>query len=56
MLAWTISIGNSLTFVFVPAFAFYMNHFQIEPEEKALSAVFGTEFAAYKRKVRQWLL
>jgi protein-S-isoprenylcysteine O-methyltransferase Ste14 len=32
-----------------------MNRFQIEPEEKALHALFGEQFAAYTARVRRWL-
>ena len=33
----------------------YMNRFQIGPEERALSKLFGAEFAAYRTRVRRWL-
>ncbi len=55
LLAWAVLLGNALAFVLVPAFALYMNRFQIEPEERALSTMFGAEFAAYQRRVRRWL-
>jgi protein-S-isoprenylcysteine O-methyltransferase Ste14 len=34
---------------------FYLNRFQIIPEERALSAMFGADYASYKAKVRRWL-
>ena len=37
------------------AFAAYITRFQIAPEEKALSALFGAEYLAYKSQVRRWL-
>jgi protein-S-isoprenylcysteine O-methyltransferase Ste14 len=36
-------------------FVLYINRFQIEPEERALAALFGTTFTAYAIKVRRWL-
>ena len=39
----------------LPAFVVYMNRFQIGPEERALEAIFGAEFDAYRNRVRRWL-
>jgi protein-S-isoprenylcysteine O-methyltransferase Ste14 len=36
-------------------FIAYITRFQILPEERALGASFGAEFAAYRRRVRRWL-
>jgi protein-S-isoprenylcysteine O-methyltransferase Ste14 len=52
---WTIFLSNALAFLVLPAFIFYMNRFQIEPEERALASLFGREFDAYKSRVRRWL-
>ena len=32
-----------------------MNRFQIGPEERALSTLFGPDYATYLRGVRRWL-
>lgn len=48
-------LSNALSLVFIPGFVLYMNCFQIEPEERALSAIFGPEFTAYKESVRRWV-
>ena len=37
------------------AFAAYIGRFQIAPEEKALAALFGDDYLAYKARVRRWL-
>ena len=37
------------------AFVLYLNRFQIAPEERALSAMFGADYSAYKSRVRRWL-
>jgi protein-S-isoprenylcysteine O-methyltransferase Ste14 len=55
LVGWAVFLSNALAFVFVPAFIFYMNRFQIDPEEKALVGKFGQEFVDYKSRVRQWL-
>lgn len=52
---WALLLANLLALVFVPAFVVFMNRFQIIPEERALSAIFGTEFTAYTQKVRRWV-
>ena len=39
----------------VPAFVLYIDRFQIKPEERTLSALFGGEYVAYQEKVRRWL-
>jgi protein-S-isoprenylcysteine O-methyltransferase Ste14 len=44
-----------LAFLFVPLFVLYINRFQITPEERVLSSLFGVEYSAYKSKVRRWL-
>ena len=55
LLGWAIFLSNIVAFLLLPAFIFYMNRFQIEPEEKALTATFGQAFVSYKTKVRRWL-
>jgi protein-S-isoprenylcysteine O-methyltransferase Ste14 len=55
LFGWAVFLSNALAFIFLPAFIFYMNRFQIEPEEKALACKFGQEFDAYKSRVRRWL-
>lgn len=37
------------------AFALYIDRFQVVPEERALTELFGDEYAAYKTAVRRWL-
>jgi len=55
LLGWAIFLSNLVAFLLLPAFVFYMNRFQITPEEKALVALFGQSFVAYKTRVRRWL-
>tara|TARA_Y100000816_G_C25553165_1_gene299331 strand:+ start:278 stop:469 length:192 start_codon:yes stop_codon:yes gene_type:complete len=36
-------------------FIFYMNFFQIIPEEKALENLFGKDYRNYIKNVRRWI-
>ncbi len=55
LFAWAAYLSNLLAFLFVPGFVLYINQFQIKPEERALSSLFGPEYVAYKGRVRRWL-
>jgi protein-S-isoprenylcysteine O-methyltransferase Ste14 len=55
LLGWAIFLSKLVALLPLPAFIFYMNRFQIQPEEKALAARFGQTFIAYKARVRRWL-
>ena len=52
---WAIFLSNALAFLFLPAYVLYINRFQIKPEERALTALFGQEFVAYQARVRRWV-
>jgi protein-S-isoprenylcysteine O-methyltransferase Ste14 len=52
---WAIYLSNLLAFALLPLFVWYMNRFQIVPEERALCAKFSHVFTAYKCSVRRWL-
>ena len=55
LIAWALILSNVLALIILPAFIFYMNRFQIEPEEAALMSAFGSDFTTYKSRVRRWL-
>ena len=55
LLSWGIYLSNLLSLIFVVAFVVYMNHFQIQPEERMLQKLFGARFERYKQQVRRWL-
>ena len=40
---------------FISLFILYINQFQIEPEEKAMTKLFRNEFSEYKKYVRRWI-
>ena len=52
---WAIYLSNLLAFAFLPLFVWYMNRFQILPEERALATKFSEAFTLYKRSVRRWV-
>jgi protein-S-isoprenylcysteine O-methyltransferase Ste14 len=53
--AWAIYLRTWPPLLVLPAFVLYMDRFQIKPEERALSARFGPEYAAYHDQVPRWL-
>jgi protein-S-isoprenylcysteine O-methyltransferase Ste14 len=55
LLGWAAFLSNALALAISAVFVLYVNRFQIAPEERALSAVFGADYAAYKARVRRWL-
>jgi len=55
LLGWGIFLANPAPFAMLFLFVGYMNRFQIVPEERALEALFGEAFTAYRSKVRRWL-
>lgn len=48
-------LSNGPALVPVVAFVLYIDRYQIRPEERALDARFGQEYAGYKEKVRRWI-
>lgn len=55
LVAWAAFLFSPWTLLGPLGFVFYMNRFQIEPEERALATLFGAAFTTYKTKVRRWL-
>lgn len=52
---WAVFLSSGWAFLGPLGFFFYMDRFQIIPEERVLAAMFGAEYAAYQAKVRRWL-
>lgn len=50
--AWGSALAG---YLLVGGFCWYLTRFQIIPEEKALLAAFGAEFADYMGRVRRWV-
>lgn len=52
---WALYLSNAVAVLLLPAFVAYMTRYQIKPEERALLAKFGPEFAQYMARVRRWI-
>ncbi len=55
LLAWGAWLENVINLAALPFFVWYMTHFQILPEERALMKLFPDEYATYKSRVRRWI-
>jgi protein-S-isoprenylcysteine O-methyltransferase Ste14 len=53
--AWAVYLASPFAVVLCAVFVFYIGRFQIQPEERALSVLFGPEYGKYLRQVRRWL-
>jgi protein-S-isoprenylcysteine O-methyltransferase Ste14 len=52
---YTVWKGNVAGIAMLAVFVAYLTRFQIVPEERALAAKFGTQYEAYRQRVRRWL-
>jgi protein-S-isoprenylcysteine O-methyltransferase Ste14 len=55
LLAWAAFLAALWPLAGPILFVFYVNRFQIEPEERLLAQRFGDDFKTYKARVRRWL-
>lgn len=55
LVAWAIFLSSAWAVLGPLAFVRYIGRFQIAPEERALSKLFGSEYEAYQARVRRWL-
>jgi protein-S-isoprenylcysteine O-methyltransferase Ste14 len=55
LIAWAVYLSSPWALAGVIGFVLYINRFQIQPEERALAALFGAEFEHYKNSVRKWV-
>lgn len=54
LLAFGLKLGNAFNTLVAAGFVSYINHFQIKPEEEALSKMFGKEYSIYCKLTRRW--
>jgi protein-S-isoprenylcysteine O-methyltransferase Ste14 len=54
LLAWALYLYNPVTLLYLAVFVAYIDRLQIIPEERALTLLFGTDYLAYKGRVRRW--
>jgi protein-S-isoprenylcysteine O-methyltransferase Ste14 len=55
LVAWAVVLSCPWALLGPLVFILYIGRFQITPEERVLSAMFGAHYAGYKSKVRRWL-
>jgi protein-S-isoprenylcysteine O-methyltransferase Ste14 len=55
LLAWAVFLWSAWALLGPIIFVGYISRFQIAPEERVLASLFGSEYSAYKAKVRRWL-
>jgi protein-S-isoprenylcysteine O-methyltransferase Ste14 len=52
---WAAFLWSAAALPWLAVFVLYMNRFQIVPEERVLSGLFGAGYASYKARVRRWI-
>lgn len=55
LLAGVVKLGNGVAILMIPLFIWYMNVFQVQPEEEMMQQKFGEEYLEYKDSVRRWM-
>lgn len=55
LLGWATLLSNLSPFTLLPAFVVFMNHFQIQPEERVLGSLFAQQYQAYSASARRWI-
>lgn len=55
LIAWAVFLSSAWALLGAAGFVLFIGRFQIAPEERALSKLFGSEYATYKARVRRWL-
>ena len=54
LLGYGLYLGNAFNTLLAAGFVYYMNAYQIKPEEEALTALYGREYTHYLRATRRW--
>ncbi|WP_350285497.1 isoprenylcysteine carboxylmethyltransferase family protein [uncultured Croceitalea sp.] len=54
LIGFGLKLGNAFNTMTAAGFVYYMNHFQIKPEEEALTERFGKNYKLYCKAVRRW--
>lgn len=53
--ALSVYLGSTLALLMLPMFIWYLNTFQIKPEESMLLQHFGYDYSEYCQRVRRWI-
>ncbi len=55
LIAWSAWLASLASSAIIIIFMIYMTRFQIMPEERALTELFGDQYGNYCQRVRRWL-
>jgi protein-S-isoprenylcysteine O-methyltransferase Ste14 len=55
LLGWALFLASPLALLGPVVFVLYISRFQIAPEERILSRLFGSDYTNYQSRVRRWL-
>ena len=55
LVAWAFHLSSASAFAGPLLFLFYIDRFQIVPEERVLVVKFGQAYSDYRSQVRRWL-
>jgi len=55
LFGWAVYLGSWWLMLGPPVFGAYVGRFQIAPEERILTDLFGARYLAYKARVRRWI-
>lgn len=55
LLGWAAFLCSAVALLGVIAFVAYITRFQVLPEERILSAKFGSDYRGYRSRARRWL-
>ena len=55
LVGWAVLLSSPAALAVSAVFVLYLDRFQIEPEERALSDVLGREYLDYLARVRRWI-
>lgn len=55
LIAYALYLENPLNLMICALFVWYLTKFQIVPEERMLTKLFGNNYVDYKNRVRRWL-
>jgi protein-S-isoprenylcysteine O-methyltransferase Ste14 len=55
LVGWSFYLSNPFSLLCVIGFIAYIGRFQIQPEEKVLTELFGEDFITYQNQVRRWV-
>jgi protein-S-isoprenylcysteine O-methyltransferase Ste14 len=55
LIGWALWLGTASPWFVPPLFAILIYAAQIAPEERALAALFGDAYGAYRQKVGRWI-